>query len=156
MNAHITKPINVEMMLSTMAEWIARDGPLTEAARPVPPPPPSVPEAPVLDKRAGLTYCMGNEEFYRRLLSGFREAKADFPVAMRAALAAGSMDVAVRRAHDLKGLAGTIGALPLETAAQLLHRLLVGRDPAAAEQLERVIVGLAAVMRRVEEELAAG
>lgn len=152
MNAHITKPLNVELMLRTLAEWIGpRTGNAATAAVS------SVPEAlgPTLDVDAGLAYCMGNDELYRRLLAGFRETKADFPASMRDAFASGAMALATRRAHDLKGLAGTIGARPLEAAAQTLHRLLArGETAAAAPQLEITIAELARVSQRIEEALS--
>jgi len=99
---------------------------------------------------------VGNEELYRRMLVGFLDAKADFPEVVRTSLASGAPAVAIRRTHDLKGLAGTIGAQPLEAAAQVLHRLLVNGDlAAAAAQFDIVIDELARVSRRIDETLAA-
>jgi PAS domain S-box-containing protein len=161
MNAHITKPLNVELMLRTMAEWIGRE---TPAAATAAGPSPGVPAATgtatgeaSLDTAAGLAHCMNDKTLYHRLLRGFRESETHFPEAMRSAVAAGATDPARRRAHDLKGLAGAIGARPLEALAQTLNRLLAqGETAAAAAEFERVNAEVEKVLARIEELLASG
>ena len=108
MNAHITKPIHVESMLRTMADWMGR----------------GASEEPAIDAAAGLAHCVDNETLYHRLLAGFRDAENGFAEAISAMLADGRRGDAVRRAHDLKGLAGTIGARRLQAATEALHAAL--------------------------------
>ncbi|MBX3606380.1 MAG: response regulator [Piscinibacter sp.] len=148
MNAHITKPLNVPAMLATMAQWIR--------PRPGAPVPPSPPTAPAdlddgwppacesIDTRAGLGHSVGRPDLYRRVLAGFRAKKADFEADARAALAQGRPDALRRRVHDLKGLAGTIGAHRLQAAALRLEQALDGPQASAAldetcAELQRVL-----------------
>jgi two-component system sensor histidine kinase/response regulator len=150
MNAHITKPIHVESMLRTMAQWITGpgasqrdDGPSSRAALPAGAA--SVP----LDTAAGLAYCMGNEDLYRRLLDGFRRSEADFIAVVGSAVAEQRWGDALRRAHDMKGLAGTIGAQPLLAATQALHAAL-GTHRAGGAEIERVRAELEPVLGEID------
>ena len=156
MNAHITKPLNVTLMLNTMAEWISshheppdggESGQTTNWA----------PEdgAGVIDTADGLARCLGKTHLYRRLLHGFRDSNVDFPLTVRVALAQSNWNEALRRAHDMKGLAGTIGARNLYEAAQALHSAVVSRDSSAASaQLARVNAELASVLEEIDRLVA--
>ena len=155
MNAHITKPLNVTLMLETMAQWIASSRP----------PPSDHHKTTVsgawtddgstrIDTADGLARCMGKADLYRRLLQGFVEAERGFAELMTEAIAKGDWNGAVRRAHDLKGLAGTIGARGLHAQAQLLHAALNARDePRASELLTRLIGELDAVVGEIGQLL---
>ena len=156
MNAHITKPIHVESMLRTMAQWITGpgalprdDGPSSRAALPAGTA--SVP----LDTAAGLAYCMGNEDLYRRLLEGFRRSEADFIAVVGSAVAEQRWSDALRRSHDMKGLAGTIGAQPLLAATQALHAAL-GTHRAGGAEIERVRAELEHVLGAIDRIAARG
>jgi CheY-like chemotaxis protein len=152
MNAHITKPLNVSLMLRTMSEWIvsrgarealAESGPHTDWAPPA--------EMNVIDTADGLARCLGKTHLYRRLLRGFRDANADFSKVVNAAVARAAWDLAVGRTHDLKGLAGTIGAHGLHEAAQNLQAALGTRDAkAASAPLARVNAELASVLDEID------
>jgi CheY-like chemotaxis protein len=143
MNAHITKPIYVDAMLRTMAEWI--DIPRARSS--------AVATPPAVDRAVGLGHCMGNEAIYRRLLDGFGRSEASFVTELRAAMQAGRWDDARRRAHDLKGLAATIGAPALNAAALSLETALEARDSEAVAaplahvdmELQRVLDAIAAL-----------
>jgi len=87
--------------------------------------------APAIDAADGLAYCMGNDQLYTRLLNGFRTREAGFANDVQDAVNAERWADAQRRTHDLKGLAGTIGAHRLRTAAQKLQEAVLARDPAA-------------------------
>jgi len=135
MNAHITKPIHIESMLLTMARWIGARGaaPLDESA--------FVGSAaaeggtPAIDTADGLAHCAGDAGLYRRLLEGFRKAETGFADDLDAALAAPHWDDAVRHTHDMKGLAGTIGAHRLHAAVNLLHEALAAQQIGEATTL---------------------
>jgi len=142
MNAHITKPISVESMLRTMAEWIGprnRAGTAGMAApgvgdAPGPGdtdwPPPGL--ARRIDTADGIARCLGKADLYRRVLAGFRDASAHVAPTLQAALAVADWGSALRATHDLKGLAGAIGAPALQAKAQALHDALAARDGATA------------------------
>jgi len=154
MNAHITKPINVESMLRTMADWV-RGGSTTSRASVVDAAPAAqhapLPFAPAIDTTDGLAYCMGNDELYSRLLNGFRSREAGLADEVSDALDAGRWPDAQRRTHDLKGLSGTIGAHRLRAAAQTLQSAIIARDqPAALAALGAVRTELDAVLVEID------
>jgi len=153
MNAHITKPIHVESMLRTMAQWISGPGgpppgePLQASAAGEPADP-----ARAIDTAAGLSFCMGNEDLYRRLLDGFRRSEAGFIDELRTALAEQRWGDALRRSHDMKGLAGTIVAPSLLAAAQALHAALTAqRETPRGGEVERVGAELDRVLAEIEQ-----
>ncbi|HET9642621.1 MAG TPA: response regulator [Burkholderiaceae bacterium] len=118
MNDHIAKPIKVDEMFATLAKWIKpglsaslsaeRANGLQALGR--------------IDVHRGLANVGGNEVLYRRVLKRFRNQEADFSQRFRAAQLAGDLNTAMRAAHDLKGLAGTLGMHALQEAAAALER----------------------------------
>jgi CheY-like chemotaxis protein len=155
MNAHITKPLNVTTMLNTMAEWISSRHEPSEGGEPDHTDWAPEDGAGVIDTADGLARCLGQTHLYRRVLHGFRDANVDFPLTMRVALAQSNWNEALRRAHDMKGLAGTIGARNLHEAAQALHSAVVSRDRGAASaQLARVNAELASVLEEIDRLVA--
>ncbi len=153
MNAHIAKPLDVEAMMATMAQWIRPRAPRPVGEDTGPTTtwrPHGIPGA--IDTDDGLSRCMGKADLYRRLLRGFRESELDFAADMQEAVAQGRFEHARRRAHDLKGLAGTIGARELQRAAQSLHAaLLADGNVAASPQLDLVNAELAVVLQEIDE-----
>jgi PAS domain S-box-containing protein len=153
MNAHITKPLNVAQMLRTMADWIVsrrapaagdEGGPHTDWA-------PGEGMGPI-DTADGLARCLGKTHLYRRILRGFRDANVDFSAAVGAALEQAAWDQAIGRVHDLKGLAGTIGAHGLHSASQALQSALGAHDAvAAAAWFGHVSAELDAVLREIDQ-----
>jgi CheY-like chemotaxis protein len=155
MNDHIPKPLDVDQALATLAKWI----------KPATPSPEIRPERntesleadeglddlPGVDTVAGLKVVQGSTGMYRRLLTRFVEAETDFAARFQAALEADDLPTANRRAHSLKGVAGNIGALALQAAAERLEQATSDANPAAietafgivAEHLETVLSGLA-------------
>ena len=159
MNAHITKPIHVPTMLHTLADWIGPGGGATAA--PEAPAPPATPAADaggtaaVLDPALGLSFCMGDAALYRRLLVGFRASQAGFGAELERAFAEHRWDDARHRAHDLKGLAGTVGAPRLMAAVVALRTALAqGGGPAADAQAQRTCAELDATLQAIDAHLA--
>jgi len=83
-----------------------------------------LPELPGIDKADGLKRMMNKPALYEKVLRDFHARFIDEPKIIRAAIAAGDLATAERRAHSTKGLAGTIGALQLQGAAKELEILL--------------------------------
>ena len=148
MNAHLTKPIQVEVMLRTLADWIGHV-PMPPTAPAAATSPGTMPDeaAQVIDTRAGMAICMGNEDLFHRMLEGFRDTEGGFADEIRQALTEQRWADALRRAHDMKGLAGTLGAQRLLPAAQILYAAIAEQraDPDGAElvqariELDRVL-----------------
>jgi hypothetical protein len=97
----------------------------------------------VIDTADGLARCLGKTHLYRRILRGFRDANRDFTRVVGAA--------AMGRVHDLKGLAGTIGANGLHTASAALQSAVAAHDRQAADiWFGHVSAELAAVLEEIE------
>jgi CheY-like chemotaxis protein len=149
MNAHLTKPIQVEVMLRTLADWIDRapaasstaDGAAASGGAA------SDDATEVIDVRAGMAICMGNEELFHRMLGGFRDTEGGFADEIHQALTERRWADALRRAHDMKGLAGTLGAQRLQPATRVLYTAISMQraDPDGVElalvrtELQRVL-----------------
>jgi two-component system sensor histidine kinase/response regulator len=153
MNAHITKPLDVELMLRTMAEWIKPRQPAETASdAPAPRKPVATGATDPIDTALGLERCLGNPAFYRRILIGFRDSSADFSTATLEALDDQRWNDALRRIHDLKGLAGMIGAAALQTSAQTTYEAIASRDePATRERLALVHAELVSVLCQIDQ-----
>jgi len=139
MDDHIAKPIKVEEMFATLARWIR---PLAAAA--------CVPAAadggqvradPLaglvgVDSRAGVAAMMGDSTLYVHLLRMFRDRELDFVERFRAARARGATETAMRMAHDLKSVTGSLAVRSVHPAASALERAcLDGVDDARIETL---------------------
>jgi len=143
MNDHVAKPIRVDDLFATLARWV-------HPALPAP-----APEAPPsLDMRAGVAALMGDEALYRRLLAMFSEREVDFVARFRAASEQGDGDAAMRCAHDLKSVAGSLGMPALQRAAAALEEACLQRGDAAALEplLQAVQRQLAPVLASLREK----
>ncbi len=139
MNDHIAKPIKVEEMFATLARWIRprTDGSGAPAA-------PAANEANVdpladmtaIDSRAGIAAMMGDRTLYVHLLRMFRDRETDFAERFRVASSSGDAAAAMRMAHDLKSVTGSLAVLGVHQAASELERACIeGDDPARIETL---------------------
>lgn len=107
-----------------------------------------------LDPAAGLRRMEGDVDLYTTLLRDFIASEKDAAQAIADALARDDRAAATRRAHTVKGLAGTFGAVRLQPAAQSLEAAL--RDAAAgpvAERLAYFEAALAALVDALEAGL---
>lgn len=135
MNDHIVKPIKVDEMFATLARWVrppsngrADDRPAAKG---------SFDALPGIDTHGALVRLDGDERLYRRLLGMFRDRESGFAGNFRAACAAGDMAQAARLAHDLKSVSGTLGAMPLCSAAEALE--LACRQGAQGDEVESLL-----------------
>jgi HPt (histidine-containing phosphotransfer) domain-containing protein len=136
MNDHIAKPVDVLEMFVTLARWIRPGGAAPDGG------------FPGIDAAAAVAGLMGDEALHRRMLRKFREREAGFAARFGAALAARDMAEAVRLAHDLKSVSGSLGAAGVRDAAAALERACVdGAGPADVDAL------LAAVVERLQPVL---
>ncbi|MGK0499732.1 MAG: PAS domain S-box-containing protein [Oceanicoccus sp.] len=130
MNGHITKPIHMEAMLNTMAEWISPSEPALirdEQGKPVM----SKPQAninqdknypfTVINAKAGLRTCNQNPALYQKLLRKFIDGQSDFKQRFSDVWGELEWNNAALLVHTLKGNAGNIGARHLQELSQLLE-----------------------------------
>lgn len=138
---HIPKPLRVEEMFACMARWIKPAAPALVQGSPLRPTAkaadPDLPQLPGVDQAVGLGIVQNDRRLYRRLLGMFLEEYTGFEQAMADAVQQGDWPLATRLAHTLKGAAGTIGAVPLASAAGALEAegAHEARAPVAGELL---------------------
>jgi HPt (histidine-containing phosphotransfer) domain-containing protein len=153
MNAHIAKPIDVEGMFRTLAEWITPSHaavPPAEWPPSMPPLPPDLAALRHIDARDAIARCTGNEALYRRLLHGFAQAQAGFEAAFAQARANADWARAEHLAHDLKGLAGNLGARAVQAAAAALQQACRDADEqTAAKALASVMTALRPTLQEI-------
>ncbi|MBT3601733.1 MAG: response regulator [Candidatus Latescibacteria bacterium] len=159
MNDHIAKPIDPNVLLNKLIEWIPHRErePIAEVETQPEKPPEPVAQKPDadplqnvegLDIKIGLRNVANNRVFYERLLRQFvTGSEAETVTTIKAQLLAGDRDAAERTAHSLKGVAGTIGASDLQARAQTLE--------SAVQSDSDVDVHLASVDRELTRFLAA-
>jgi two-component system, sensor histidine kinase and response regulator len=110
-----------------------------------------LPSLPGLDAKDGLARVAGNRKLYLKLLRQFVEQQGPTVAQLSGALARGDVALAERLAHTLKGVAGNIGAKPVQTAAGALEKLI--RNRAAATEVESAKQQLAAALNPLVAQL---
>ncbi|MEN0106586.1 MAG: response regulator, partial [Pseudomonas sp.] len=133
MDDHLGKPLDPDQLWRTLAHWLGVTAPDTPAAVPAPP----AWNLPGVDLDSGLRRVLGKPELYQRLLQKFAVSQKDFIAQLRLALNQGQGEAAERLAHSLKGLAGNLGAVDLQTEVALLENGLKAQQP--ADQLEPLV-----------------
>ncbi len=115
-----------------------------DADKDPPPAPPSgtgrdnpAPEAPTtaLDREAGLKRAAGNLDLYHSLLAKFYASHADTAPKVERLLADGDFEAGRHLVHNLKGVAGMIGALRLAKIAESLEAEFKARNAAGVSTL---------------------
>jgi two-component system sensor histidine kinase/response regulator len=153
MDDFITKPIEPDDLWEALARWVKpREGLGGAAAAPGASPLSSTEDAsalpagiPGLNTQLGLRRVMGKQSLYLSMLRKFVAGQGDVVRQIGVALADGQVELAVRRAHTLRGLAGNIGAEDLQAAAGRVETALAsGQD--AAVQMAALDTALAAIV----------
>ncbi|TLS69088.1 response regulator [Mariprofundus erugo] len=149
MNDYIAKPVNVKLMLETIAKWIApgggnQNGQEEKAA--------VIPAIPGIDVERGLA-MMVFPKTYRKLLINFRDRYGDVEAQFRAAQADKSdPDAPFRLAHSLKGIAGSVCADAVERAAKELESACEAGAP--EEMMDALLANVVMSIKPVIKELA--
>jgi two-component system sensor histidine kinase/response regulator len=84
----------------------------------------TAPHIPGLDRAAGLRVVMGRRDRYVRMVHDWAADQADAAQRLRTLWSQSRWEEAERLVHTLKGLAGTIGARAVQTAATALEHAL--------------------------------
>ena len=149
MNDYVSKPIDVNELFATLARWI-RQVQAPPAARPEASSSRNAP-ASVIDRQAVVAATLGDDVLYSRLLGMFRDREANFPERFRRALVEGDRAAAMRMAHDLKCVAGTLGVGEVHRAALELERACI--DEADDATLDALVAKAADVLTPAIAEL---
>ncbi|MBF0455345.1 MAG: ABC transporter substrate-binding protein [Magnetococcales bacterium] len=158
MNDHVVKPIDPKEMFRALAQWIK------PALRPLPKRHlnptfrseeeggvDELPNLPGFDLERSVARVGGSLPAYRKLLDRVVQSEADAVDRIRQSLANGEQEEAIRAAHTLKGLAGTIGATTLQSEAALLEQALVrGEEEGQSRLLESVAQTLLQTVQVIE------
>ena len=125
MQDYVSKPIDRDRLYATLTRWCCVQKPLPSVTSPLtsaiqatcPGMPPELEGLPAALRRMG-----GDREMYRFMYTEVLVGQGKALEELRQAVLVNDRQLARRLAHTLKGLAGTIGALPLKTAAEMLER----------------------------------
>jgi two-component system, sensor histidine kinase and response regulator len=119
MNAHVPKPVDFDMLHAALAHWLPAG--LPPVREPDASPESGIPVMPAairaIDDAEGLRYFGGRADAYHRMLQRFVTVRGGDALLLRATLAAGHTQEAVRIAHSLKSMAATLGARTLRRAS---------------------------------------
>jgi CheY-like chemotaxis protein len=164
MNAHVTKPIDMEALFQKMTQCLAVDTlestpeatPLEEGSEakpallpalpvaPVPSTPPltpTLPSFPGIDLAVSLAHVEGRLPLLLRVLKQFRDNQGrKFEQQFVAALANPEWEPRIRLAHSLKGVAYTLGALDLAEVAVALLAATEAHDDVQCAALFPLVV----------------
>ena len=161
MNDHISKPIELKELFSTLVKWIEpgeRDVPemakelsknLDEIADLVSSELPA--NLPGIDTKTGLTRVGGNQKLYRTLLKKFSKNQANAIEEIEKAIESQDLEIATRLAHTLKGVSGNIGAIELQMAAKDLEMEIIEGKGVSSILLESTRSQLEQVLRSIDD-----
>jgi two-component system sensor histidine kinase/response regulator len=158
MNDHIAKPINVDRMFRTLAQWIrpGKSGrqfsPKSESSSMSTEAPSNLPLLPGIDTASGLKTVRNNEQLYRRLLLKFRDSYGGFEQQFLDAQAAQAEDPEGPRrcAHTLKGVASNLGMNELTETAYQLQIACEHNEGRIADKLADVVAELSTVVQGLQ------
>jgi len=146
MNDHITKPLDPNQMLATLAKWIT-------PSQPAAPPPDlktkqsseaaqgsdALPNLPGVRVDEGVRRMGGSVAGYCAILEKFRNGQRNTITEIRSTIAADDWKKTERLAHTLKGLLGTLGAEKLNDKAAELETAIRDRVSVQIESLLTVV-----------------
>ena len=128
MNDHVAKPIDPDALFQALVQWIQpRNGqafhPNTASSetKQLRDGIEGFPAMPGIDVAFGLSRTAGNHTLFASLLNKFVVHHANTLTTIQKTVTAGDTKEARRLVHTLKGVAGTIGALPLREMADALE-----------------------------------
>jgi signal transduction histidine kinase/DNA-binding response OmpR family regulator/HPt (histidine-containing phosphotransfer) domain-containing protein/HAMP domain-containing protein len=151
MNAHVAKPIDPAVLFDTLGRYY-QPRPEHAVSGAVPAPAggtagaagAALPAVEGLDTADGLLRVAGNRSLYLKLLRQFVEQQTEAPARIAQALSAGDHALAERLAHTVKGVAGNLGAGPVQAAAAALEQAIAARSDAG---------GIEALRHRLADQL---
>ncbi|MFC1850330.1 two-component regulator propeller domain-containing protein [candidate division CSSED10-310 bacterium] len=152
MNDYVTKPIDAEQFLTTLAKWI-KPAQIKADAHPSKPERPSKTGVSILhtdlsalDIASGLRRLGGNEKLYAKLLQEFSEDFAGTAEEISAAVQKVDLSQAQQLIHTLKGVSGNISATELHDVAEALEMAIKKGNH---EKLDNFLTDLRNALKKV-------
>ncbi|WP_018605796.1 hybrid sensor histidine kinase/response regulator [Uliginosibacterium gangwonense] len=124
MNDYITKPIDAQVLYHTLSKYAKQGNAPNEIQTPADPvhSPQIEDTEEILDPDSALDAIGGDMDLYRKITTMFLQSELDFPERFKTALNGADITSAIRHAHSLKGVAGTLGAKRLQHSAAALEQ----------------------------------
>ena len=136
MNDHVAKPIDPAALFEAVSRFYKPAEGAPALDRPSGPRPvETLPSIAGLDTTDGLSRVRGNTRLYVKILRQFADEQGPALGEVAEAIKKGDPALAERLAHTLKGVAGNIGAVGVQSAAAALERVI--RDRPNADEVER-------------------
>ncbi|MDH5786282.1 MAG: response regulator [Chromatiales bacterium] len=137
MSDHLSKPIDIDALHATLLRWVSPTrSKLTTSDAAVNVTPSADEETlPGINIKRALLLLGDNRDIYTHLVESFLKNHAADITQMRSAMASGDELVAIRLAHTLKGLAGSLGAESLAASALALELALKQQEAEALARL---------------------
>jgi signal transduction histidine kinase/CheY-like chemotaxis protein len=117
MNDHLAKPVEPKELVASLSKWTNRRPRIVEPKLPAS----RAPDLPGFDWEAALRRWNNNEPRLRGALKRFADGYAEAADKVREALATGNQALASDLLHELKGVAGILGATAVQHAAEALE-----------------------------------
>ena len=157
-DAHITKPIEVRTMLQVMRFFLqvnASSAGLQKKREKTCTDEVTFPEIAGLDTEAALSRLDGDRNLYLWVQRTFVENQENVALLIEEALNAGDMKLAMREAHTIRGVAGTMGAVKLEEMALAVEAAISSGEPTSIikNTLEYFTVELARLVGELKAHL---
>jgi len=154
MNDHISKPIDPSNLFETVSRFYkSKDAaaPAKPLETQVAPPDNGLPDIKGLDAADGLGRVAGNQKLYLKILRQFAEQQGPAAGQISDALSKGDAALAERLAHTLKGVAGNIGAKPVQMVSSDLEKLI--RERANPDKIKASIESVSALLEPLVAKL---
>ncbi len=161
MNDHIAKPIEVNLLYQTLVKYLVNDdSKVLDALSATEPLEAEVsqdvslqgqwPQHPEIDVERGLQLVQHSPRLYQLVCDSFAEGQRHAVNRIQTAMAQESVDDAIRIAHTLKGLAGSLASPRLVELARELESCLIEGKSYQAE-LEKVDVLVASICEAMDK-----
>ena len=148
MNDHIPKPIDVNILFTTLQQWKrykkgnntpSEEGDITTTERPA-----------TLDIEEGCARLMGNRELYQTVVEAFIEDSENLMQQLHQQQADSEWEQAKRTLHALKGSAANISAHHTTALAQQLEQEVEKRHTLTTDQIAQMEQALSDLKQAVE------
>nr|WP_283103793.1 transporter substrate-binding domain-containing protein [Shewanella gelidii] len=129
MNDHIAKPIDPERLYFVLSQWLqpVKNSPTSRDSERLQL---SMPQVAGLDVKWGINRVGGNDQLYTKLVADFYQRHKLDLEQIESAKNEGRFDDVKRIVHTIRGVAGNIGAKPLEQSARDFEQVIALGEPA--------------------------